>query len=126
MLNSFKEKKFTKPSAIQSQTWPICLKGKDLIGLAETGSGKTLGFLLPGIVHLLDQREIKYGEGPIVLVLAPTRELAIQIEEECNKFVSKSKIKTCCLYGGAPKHEQKYALKRNPEIVIATPGIIKN
>jgi len=112
MINSFKEKNFEKPTPIQSQCWPICLQGKDLIGLAETGSGKTLGFLLPGIIHLLDQPMVKNGEGPIVLVLAPTRELAKQIEEECNKFIAKSKVKTCCLYGGAPKYEQKIDLKK--------------
>jgi len=122
LIHLKKKKKFDKPTAIQTQTWPICLQGKDLIGLAETGSGKTLGFLLPGVIHLLDQRTMKKGDGPIVLVLAPTRELAKQIEEECNKFISKTKIKCCCLYGGAPKYDQKVALRKQPEICIATPG----
>jgi ATP-dependent RNA helicase DDX5/DBP2 len=113
---------FSAPSSIQSQGWPVALSGRDMIGLAETGSGKTLAFLLPAIVHINAQPMLKPGDGPIVLVLAPTRELAQQIQKECDKFGSSSRIKNLCVYGGAPKFEQVRGLARAPEIVIATPG----
>ena len=113
---------FTKPTAIQSQGWPMALSGRDLVGVAETGSGKTLAYVLPAIVHINAQPLLKPGDGPIVLILAPTRELAIQIQAECNKFGFSSKIKNTCLYGGVPKGPQIRDLQRGCEIVIATPG----
>eukprot|EP01133_Synstelium_polycarpum_P004210 gene4210-4905_t len=113
---------FPNPTAIQSQSWPVALRGRDMIGLAETGSGKTLAFLLPGIVHINAQPFLSPGDGPIVLVLAPTRELAMQIQSECDKFGSSSKIKNTCVYGGVPKHTQVGHLREGVEIVIATPG----
>jgi len=73
------ETHFDKPSVIQSQSWPVALQGRDLIGIAQTGSGKTLSFIMPAIVHVMAQDMLKKGDGPIVLVLAPTRELAVQI-----------------------------------------------
>lgn len=71
---------FTTPTSIQSQSWPIVLSGRDLVGIAQTGSGKTLAYMLPALVHISQQRGLARGEGPIVLVLAPTRELAQQIQ----------------------------------------------
>jgi ATP-dependent RNA helicase DDX5/DBP2 len=113
---------FKAPTAIQAQGWPVALKGRDIIGLAETGSGKTLAFLLPGVVHINAQPYLQRGDGPIVLVLAPTRELAMQIQQECNKFGSTSRIKNTCLYGGVSRGPQMRDLERGVEIVIATPG----
>merc|ERR1719321_2560468 len=113
---------FTEPSAIQVQGWPIALSGRDMVGIAETGSGKTLAFLLPGIVHINAQPYLNRGDGPIMLVMAPTRELAVQIKEEIDKFGKSSKIKNTCVYGGVPKYEQTRALRDGVEIVIATPG----
>ncbi|XP_024517597.1 DEAD-box ATP-dependent RNA helicase 20 [Selaginella moellendorffii] len=113
---------FKEPTAIQAQGWPMALKGRDLVGLAETGSGKTLAYLLPAIVHVNAQPYLAPGDGPIVLVLAPTRELAVQIQQESAKFGSSSKIKSTCIYGGAPKGPQIRDLQRGVEIVIATPG----
>jgi ATP-dependent RNA helicase DDX5/DBP2 len=84
--------------------------------------GKTLAFILPAIVHINAQPLLSPGDGPIVLILAPTRELAIQIQVECNKFGSSSRIKNTCLYGGVPKGPQIRDLQRGAEIVIATPG----
>ena len=75
--------------------------GRDLVGIAQTGSGKTLSFLLPAVVHINAQAYLKPGDGPIVLVLAPTRELAVQIQEECAKFGSTSSIKHTCKGVGA-------------------------
>ncbi|XP_059069787.1 DEAD-box ATP-dependent RNA helicase 20 isoform X2 [Cryptomeria japonica] len=113
---------FTEPTPIQAQGWPMALKGRDLIGLAETGSGKTLAYLLPAIVHVNAQVTLAPGDGPIVLVLAPTRELAVQIQNEATKFGTSSKIKNTCIYGGAPKGPQIRDLQKGVEIVIATPG----
>ncbi|KAJ3050986.1 ATP-dependent RNA helicase dbp2 [Rhizophlyctis rosea] len=113
---------FTKPTPIQAQGWPMALSGRDLVGIAETGSGKTLAYVLPGIVHINAQPLLKPGDGPIVLILAPTRELAVQIQQECDKFGASSKINNTCLYGGAPRHAQIRDLQKGVEIVIATPG----
>merc|ERR1719463_803208 len=89
---------FREPTPIQIQGWPIALSGRDMVGIAETGSGKTLAFLLPGIVHINAQPYLSRGDGPIVLVMAPTRELATQIQEECQRFGKSSKIKNTCCY----------------------------
>eukprot|EP00803_Ostreobium_quekettii_P004023 evm.model.scf_590.3 EVM.evm.TU.scf_590.3 scf_590:19842-25944(-) len=113
---------FREPTPIQAQGWPMALLGRDLVGLAETGSGKTLAYLLPAIVHINAQPYLQPGDGPIVLILAPTRELAIQIQVECSKFGSSSKIKNTCVYGGSPKGPQIRELRAGVEIVIATPG----
>ncbi|KAJ9568213.1 hypothetical protein OSB04_004179 [Centaurea solstitialis] len=113
---------FVEPTPIQAQGWPMALKGRDLIGIAETGSGKTLSYLLPALVHVSAQPPLAHGEGPIVLVLAPTRELAVQIQQEAGKFGSQSNIRSTCIYGGAPKGPQIRDLQRGVEIVIGTPG----
>ena len=122
VLQEVKRAGFTEPTAIQAQGWPMALKGRDLVGLAETGSGKTLSYLLPAVVHINAQPHLSYGDGPIVLVLAPTRELAVQIQNECVKFGSSSRIKSTCVYGGTSKGPQCRDLRRGVEIVIATPG----
>ncbi|TXG50212.1 hypothetical protein EZV62_022736 [Acer yangbiense] len=113
---------FVEPTPIQAQGWPMALKGRDLIGIAETGSGKTLAYLMPALVHVIAQPRLVQGEGPIVLVLAPTRELAVQIQEEALKFGSRASIRSTCVYGGTPKGPQIRDLQRGVEIVIATPG----
>jgi len=113
---------FEKPSPIQSQGWPMALLGRDMIGISATGSGKTLAFLLPAMIHINAQPYLQRRDGPIVLVLAPTRELAMQIKQECDKFGASSEIKNTVVYGGVPKHTQVSDLRRGVEIVIATPG----
>merc|ERR1719291_1039056 len=113
---------FKEPTPIQVQGWPIALAGRDMVGIAETGSGKTLSFLLPAIVHINAQPYLTRGDGPIVLVMAPTRELAVQTQEECNRFGKSSKIKNTCAYGGVPRRPQQQDLRDGVEIVIATPG----
>ena len=113
---------FDAPTAIQSQSWPIALSGFDMIGLASTGSGKTLGFALPALVHILVQDYLEAGDGPIALMLAPTRELAVQIKTECDKFGASSGVKNTAVYGGVPKGPQLRDLQQGIEIAIATPG----
>jgi len=113
---------FKRPTPIQSQGWPMAMSGKDVIGVARTGSGKTLAFLLPAIVHINAQPVLKPKDGPIVLILAPTRELACQIKTEADKFGYTSLIKNTCVYGGAPRRDQEWHLRKGVEIIIATPG----
>jgi len=113
---------FTEPTPIQSQGWPMALSGRDVVGIAATGSGKTLAFILPAIVHINAQEYLRPGDGPIALVIAPTRELANQIEREARKFGESSKIKITCVYGGVSKGPQARALRNGVEIVICTPG----
>merc|ERR1719491_202127 len=121
ILNEVLKQGFEKPTPIQSQGWPMALKGKNMVGVSATGSGKTLAFLLPAMIHINAQQYLKPGEGPIVLVLAPTRELAVQIKEECDKFGQSSDIKNTVVYGGGPKQKQVRDLRSGIEIVIATP-----
>ncbi|NXI94316.1 DDX43 helicase, partial [Psophia crepitans] len=113
---------FQKPTPIQSQAWPIILQGIDLIGIAQTGTGKTLAYLMPGFIHLTSQPISKdQREGPGMLVLAPTRELALQVEAECLKYTYKG-IKSICIYGGGDRKGQINVVTKGVDIVIATPG----
>lgn len=122
VLQEVKAQGFDAPTAIQSQGWPMALSGRDVIGIAATGSGKTLSYCLPAIVHINAQPLLSRGDGPIVLVLAPTRELAVQIQQECSKFGKSSSIRNTCVYGGVPRGQQIRDLARGVEICIATPG----
>lgn len=122
VISEVKAQGFAKPTAIQSQGWPMALSGRDVVGIAETGSGKTLTYCLPAIVHINAQPLLAPGDGPIVLVLAPTRELAVQIEQEITKFGKSSRIRNTCVYGGVPRGPQIRDLSRGVEVCIATPG----
>ena len=113
---------FKNPTPIQGQGWPIALSGQDLIGIARTGSGKTLAFALPAIIHIAAQPALNPGEGPIALVLCPTRELAQQVMAVCEEFGNLANLKTACLYGGAPKSQQIRDLQAGADLVVATPG----
>ncbi|KAG9396973.1 DEAD/DEAH box helicase [Carpediemonas membranifera] len=114
---------FTKPTPIQAQGFPVALSGRNVVGIAATGSGKTLAFLLPATSHIRAQPPSEAGQGPIALILTPTRELALQIQKESERFVETGfKIKSVCVYGGAPKNYQAGVLRNGIDIVIATPG----
>ncbi|XP_037699691.1 probable ATP-dependent RNA helicase DDX43 [Choloepus didactylus] len=113
---------FQKPTPIQSQAWPIVLQGIDLIGVAQTGTGKTLSYLMPGFIHLDSQPITKEKRnGPGMLVLTPTRELALQVEAECSKYLYKG-LKSVCIYGGGDRAGQIQDLTKGVDIIIATPG----
>lgn len=122
VMSEVKAQGFSRPTPIQSQGWPMALSGRDVVGIAETGSGKTLTYCLPAIVHINAQPLLAPGDGPIVLVLAPTRELAVQIQQEVTKFGKSSRIRNTCVYGGVPKGGQIRDLSRGVEVCIATPG----
>ncbi|KAK8928492.1 DEAD-box ATP-dependent RNA helicase 14 [Platanthera zijinensis] len=121
MLKEVQHAGFSSPTPIQAQSWPITLQNRDVVAIAKTGSGKTIGYLFPGFVHLKRLRN-NSKLGPTVLVLSPTRELATQIQDEAEKFGRSSKISCTCLYGGAPKGPQLRDLDRGVDIVVATPG----
>ncbi|XP_028519678.1 probable ATP-dependent RNA helicase DDX46 [Exaiptasia diaphana] len=117
MLNSYE-----KPTPIQAQAIPAIMSGRDMIGIAKTGSGKTLAFLIPMFRHVKDQPPLERDEGPIGIVMTPTRELAIQIHRECKKFCKALNLRTVCVYGGTGISEQIAELKRGAEIIVCTPG----
>ncbi|XP_069605251.1 probable ATP-dependent RNA helicase DDX5 [Ranitomeya imitator] len=122
IMEVVKRQNFTEPTPIQSQGWPVALSGLDMVGVAMTGSGKTLSYLLPGIVHINHQPFLQRGDGPILLVLAPTRELAQQVQQVAAEYGRACRLKSTCIYGGAPKGPQLRDLERGVEICIATPG----
>ncbi|XP_040892951.1 probable ATP-dependent RNA helicase DDX17 isoform X2 [Toxotes jaculatrix] len=122
VMDVLMQQNFKEPTAIQSQGFPVALSGRDMVGIAQTGSGKTLAYLLPAIVHINHQPYLERGDGPICLVLAPTRELAQQVQQVAYDYGKSSRIKSTCVYGGAPKGPQIRDLERGVEICIATPG----
>ena len=113
---------FEKPSSIQSQAIPAIMSGRDVIGVAKTGSGKTIAFLLPMFRHIKDQRPLESLDGPIGLIMTPTRELATQIHKECKPFLKALNLRAVCAYGGAPIKDQIAECKRGCEIIVCTPG----
>lgn len=111
VLNEIRKMGFKNPTPIQAQGWPIALSGRDMVGIASTGSGKTLSYILPAIVHINHQPRLQKGDGPIALVLAPTRELAQQIQQVASDFGQTSRIRNTCVFGGAPKGKIHYVTK---------------
>jgi ATP-dependent RNA helicase DDX46/PRP5 len=122
ILEIISEQGYEKPTSIQAQAIPAIMSGRDLIGIAKTGSGKTMAFVLPMLRHVLDQPKILINDGPIALIMTPTRELAMQTYSECCKFTKFLGLSVVCAYGGAPIKDQIADLKRGAEIVICTPG----
>lgn len=122
VLECLKKNNFDKPTPIQAQAIPIVMSGRDMIGIAKTGSGKTLAFLLPMFRHILDQPPLEVDDGPIAIVMTPTRELAVQIAKECRKFTKYLNLNVVCVYGGSSISEQIAELKRGCEIIVCTPG----
>ncbi|XP_068149758.1 LOW QUALITY PROTEIN: ATP-dependent RNA helicase DDX42 [Drosophila tropicalis] len=122
LIKAVRKAEYTQPTSIQAQAVPCALAGRDIIGIAKTGSGKTAAFIWPLLMHLMDQRELKAGEGPIGLILAPTRELSLQIYNEAKRFGKVYNLRVVCCYGGGSKWEQSKALEQGAEIIVATPG----
>jgi ATP-dependent RNA helicase DDX5/DBP2 len=116
--------KYETPTPIQAQGIPVALSGRDILGCAETGSGKTAGFSIPMIQHCLQQAPLRPGDGPMALVLAPTRELAQQIDKEVRAFgrSSSRSVRSCIVVGGVSMQEQRRELLGGVEVVVATPG----
>lgn len=121
-LNILKKLGFEKPTPIQAQAIPAVMSGRDLIGIAKTGSGKTLAFLLPMFRHILDQPPLEETDGPIAIIMTPTRELCMQIGKDIKKFTKSLNLHAVCVYGGTGISEQIAELKRGAEVIVCTPG----
>lgn len=118
LLRGIRAEGFLQPRPIQMDTIPAALAGRDVLGLAQTGTGKTAAFALP-LLHRLGREQRR---GPRALVLAPTRELATQIHAEIRSLARFTKLQAATVFGGVSAHGQIQALRRHPEIVVACPG----
>lgn len=120
IMEAIRKEGYEKPTPIQAVGWPIALSGRDMVGIAQTGSGKTMGYTLPAFIHIDGQSRDRRDWGPMVLILAPTRELAQQIQEVIQQF---NHHRSVCVFGGASKGPQIRDIQRNrPMIIVATPG----
>ena len=119
ILKALEQTGYTTPTPIQEQAIPVLLKGKDLLGCAQTGTGKTAAFAIP-IIQRLYQSDSK--KGIKALILTPTRELAIQIGESFDAYARYTRVKHTVIFGGVPPKPQIDALKRGVQVLIATPG----
>ncbi|KAL8039515.1 hypothetical protein ABFX02_10G041600 [Erythranthe guttata] len=122
ILDTIKKLNYEKPMSIQAQAIPIIMSGRDCIGVAKTGSGKTLAFVLPMLRHIKDQPPVVSGDGPIGLIMAPTRELVQQIHSDIKKFTKAMGLSCVPVYGGSGVAQQISELKRGTDIVVCTPG----
>jgi ATP-dependent RNA helicase DDX46/PRP5 len=122
VMDVIRSLRYEAPTSIQSQAIPAIMSGRDVIGVAKTGSGKTIAFLLPMFRQIKDQRPLDALDGPIALVMSPTRELATQIHKDCKPFLKALNLRSACCYGGAPIKDQIADLKRGVEILVCTPG----
>ena len=122
LMFTLRRKKYETPFPIQQQALPAIMSGRDVIAVAKTGSGKTLAFLLPMFRQILDQPRLREGEGPIGLICAPARELAVQIHNECKSFAKKLGLRAVAVYGGASVADQISDLRRGADVVTCTPG----
>ncbi len=124
IIQAIEESGYTTPTPIQEKAIPIILEGRDVLGSAQTGTGKTAAFVLPTLERLINSpAKGKKSDGPRVLILVPTRELAMQVAKETAKYSKHlSQMKTVCIYGGAPYPIQNRELSRPYEILVATPG----
>ncbi|WP_299289522.1 DEAD/DEAH box helicase [uncultured Mucilaginibacter sp.] len=123
ILKALKQEGYTQPTPIQEQSIPLILKGKDLLGCAQTGTGKTAAFAIP-ILQLLYQQKQQHKEQKTIksLILTPTRELAIQIEESFKAYGRNTGLKHLVIFGGVSQNPQTEALQRGVDILVATPG----
>jgi ATP-dependent RNA helicase RhlE len=122
LISNLSREGYAAPTEIQARAIPLLLEGHDLLGIAQTGTGKTAAFALPIIEHLLKRTEPRRVGEPLVLILSPTRELASQILESIEAYARDLDIKACAIYGGVGQREQVVALKAGVDIVVATPG----
>src|SRR5690625_1084627 len=117
-----KELGFSTPTPIQAKAIPAILEGKDVIGLAKTGTGKTAAFSLPSLEHFLKKHYDAEYDGPRILILGPTRELAVQVERNVRELARYLDSNLSLLLGGMPYRRQLRELEEWPDIIVATPG----
>ncbi|GAW81468.1 ATP-dependent RNA helicase [Plasmodium gonderi] len=124
ILQILERKNFKKMFSIQMQTIPALMCGRDVIAIAETGSGKTLSYLFPLMRHVLHQPPLRNNDGPIAIILTPTRELSKQVKNEAKVYCKAVNLKILAVYGGSNIGSQLNSLKRGVEILVGTPGRI--
>lgn len=122
LLRALTEEGYSEPTPIQAQSIPYLLAGRDLLGLAQTGTGKTAAFALPILQHLLTHRHAAPPKGARVLVLAPTRELASQIDESFKSYARHMKLTHTVIFGGVGQGRQVEAMRRGVDVLVAAPG----
>ncbi len=121
LLKALHKKGYKRPTSVQAQTIPYALDGRDLLGSAPTGTGKTAAFLLPAIQHLLDYPRRKPG-APRILILTPTRELAMQVAEQAEELAEFTNLSIATITGGVAYQNHGEVFNKNQDIVVATPG----
>lgn len=121
LLKALHKKGYKRPTSVQAQTIPHALDGRDLLGSAPTGTGKTAAFLLPAIQHLLDYPRRKPG-APRILILTPTRELAMQVAEQAEELAEFTNLSIATITGGVAYQNHGEVFNKNQDIVVATPG----
>jgi ATP-dependent RNA helicase RhlE len=127
ILRAVREVGYERPTPIQARAIPVALAGRDLFGCAQTGTGKTAAFALPILTRLRAARPASHGRAPIrALVLAPTRELASQIAADFQNYARYTDLRTVVVFGGVSQHRQEQELKRNVDILVATPGRLQD
>lgn len=122
ILKALKEKGYTQPTPIQEQSIPILLRGKDLLGVAQTGTGKTAAFALPIIQHVVKQPKKKGHRRIQALIVTPTRELAIQINDNFTAYGKHTRLRNTVIFGGVKQGAQTTELRKGIDILVATPG----
>lgn len=123
ILKALKQQKYSEPTSIQAKAIPLILQGKDILGSAQTGTGKTAAFSIPIVQHL-ENRKHRRGKRPNIssLIVTPTRELAIQIAESFTAYSTFTSLKNTVIFGGVGQAEQVKALKNGVDVLVATPG----
>ena len=118
LYNAIEDLGFNKPTPIQAESFNVVASGKDVVGIAQTGTGKTFAYMLPILRHLKYSRQ----DNPRVLVLVPTRELVVQVVEEIEKMSKYINNRVLGVYGGTNINTQKQAVAQGLDIIVATPG----
>jgi ATP-dependent RNA helicase RhlE len=122
LLRALAAENYLEPTPIQAQAIPLILAGRDVLGLAQTGTGKTAAFGLPLLQHLAEKRQGNTPNAPRALILAPTRELAVQIDESLRTYGRHLKLRHAVILGGVNQHRQVQAMRQGVDVLVATPG----
>ena len=126
ILKALESEGYVTPTPIQAQAIPHVLLGKDLQGIAQTGTGKTAAFALPIIHRLLEAKQPPLRKGCRVLVLSPTRELASQIADNFKAYAKHTSLRVTLMFGGVPKMRQSRAIANGVDVLVATPGRLRS
>ena len=119
LLRAIQAQGFSEPTAVQERAIPAALEGRDVLGTAQTGTGKTVAFLLPALEHLMESKSTRE---PRMVVIAPTRELVVQIADEAQKLARYTNLRVTAVYGGSPMKREIEKLRRGVDLLVATPG----